>query len=40
VYESELENTGNVYMLQAEPPSRLFTITTEAIMSTGVDGFK
>lgn len=40
VYESELENTGNVYMLQSEPPSRLQTLTTAGIMSTTVHGFK
>lgn len=40
VYESELERIGNVYMLRDEPPHRLFTLTAEAIMATGVVGFR
>ncbi|PNH06168.1 Chloride channel protein CLC-a [Tetrabaena socialis] len=40
VYESELERIGNVYMLRDEPPHRLFTLTAEAIMATGVLGFR
>ncbi|GFR49429.1 hypothetical protein Agub_g11486 [Astrephomene gubernaculifera] len=40
VYESELERIGNVYMLRDEPPHRLFTLTAEAIMATGVYGFR
>ncbi|KXZ44967.1 hypothetical protein GPECTOR_60g745 [Gonium pectorale] len=40
VYESELERIGNVYMLRDEPPHRLFTLTAEAIMATGVCGFR
>ena len=39
VYESELERIGNVYMLRDEPPHRLYTLTAEAIMATGVYGF-
>ncbi|GFH09782.1 uncharacterized protein HaLaN_04991 [Haematococcus lacustris] len=40
VYESELERIGNVYMLRDEPPHRLHTLTTEAIMATGVVGVR
>lgn len=40
VYESELERTGNVYMLRDEPPHRLHALTTQAIMATGVVGFE
>jgi chloride channel 7 len=40
VYESELERIGNVYMLRDEPNHRLHTLTTEAIMATGVVGFR
>ncbi|KAF5836603.1 chloride channel [Dunaliella salina] len=40
VYESELERTGNVYMLRDEPPHRLHTLTTQDIMATGVVGFR
>lgn len=40
VYESELERIGNVYMLRDEPPHRLFTLTSEAIMATGVYGYR
>lgn len=40
VYESELERIGNVYMLRDEPPHRLFTLTAEAIMATGIYGFR
>ncbi|GIL89138.1 hypothetical protein Vretimale_16173 [Volvox reticuliferus] len=40
VYESELERIGNVYMLRDEPPHRLFTLTADAIMATGVYGFR
>lgn len=40
VYESELERIGNVYMLRDEPPHRLHTMKTEAMMATGVVGFR
>lgn len=40
VYESELERIGNVYMLRDEAPHRLHTLTTEAIMATGVVGLR
>ncbi|GLI59663.1 hypothetical protein VaNZ11_001600 [Volvox africanus] len=40
VYESELERIGNVYMLRDEPPHRLFTLTAEAVMATGIYGFR
>ncbi|KAG2485675.1 hypothetical protein HYH03_015647 [Edaphochlamys debaryana] len=40
VYESELERIGNVYMLRDEPPHRLFTLTADSIMATGVVGFR
>lgn len=40
VYESELERIGNVYMLRDEAPHRLQTLTVEAMMATGVYGFR
>lgn len=40
MYESELERIGNVYMLRDEPPHRTYTLTAEAIMATGVYGFR
>lgn len=40
VYESELERIGNIFFLRDEPPHRLYTLTAEMIMATGVYGFK